>query len=88
MPEFVEPSIRHLRDSDSHDSVSLLVGCSENRDELKRDVRSLDAERVDEVGRRTLSVELPESEAGEIWELDGVGSIEPDDTAVEAQGNS
>lgn len=88
MPEFVEPSIRHLRDSDSHDSVSLLVGCSGDRDELKQHVRSLNTECVDEVGRRSLWVKLPASEAGEIWELDGVGSIEPDDTAVEAQGNS
>ncbi|MEZ3144499.1 hypothetical protein [Halobaculum sp. MBLA0143] len=88
MPEFVEYSIRHLPDSDSHDSVGLLVGCSGDRDELKRDVCSLDTERVDEVGRKTLLVELPASEAGEIWELDSIESIEPNDTGVETQGSS
>jgi hypothetical protein len=88
MPEFVEPAVRHLRDSDSHDRVRLLVGCGGDRDELGERLRALDVERVDEVGNTTLCVELPASEAGRLWALDGVRSIEPDDTAVEAQGNS
>lgn len=76
MPEYVDPDIEALRDSDSDDEVTLLLGVSGDREEFAARVERHGAAVEAEIGRATLRVTAPESAVDVLCEFEGLKSIE------------
>lgn len=76
MPEYVDPDVEALRDSDSDDEVTLLLGVSGDREEFAARVEQFGATVEAEIGRATLRVTAPESAVDALCDLDGLTSIE------------
>lgn len=76
MPEYVDSDVRALRDSDSDDTVTLLLGASGDRDVLARRVEETGGEVDARLGRATLRVTAPESFVDALCTLEDLKSIE------------
>lgn len=89
MPEYVDPNVEALRDSDSDEEVTLLLGVSGDRDAFASCVEQRGATVEARIGRETLRVTAPESAVDTLCDLDGVKSIEVerDDVRTLDEGN-
>lgn len=76
MPEYIDADVKALRNSDSDDDVTLLVGVSGDRDEFTTRVEQCGATVEAQIGRATVRVTAPESIVEDLCELDGLKSIE------------
>lgn len=90
MAGYIESSVQRMLDSASTERVTLLVGYEAPEDEIKADINRLDGEVLDEVGRSTLRVTIPEKKIADLSDHSGILSIEPDNNDVRQQnsGNS
>ena len=89
MPEYVDPAVEKLRDSESEDRVTLLVGVSGDREDVQERLRKHGATVEDSLGRATIRVTVPTSQVDVLCDLDGVKSIEieRDDVRILDSGN-
>lgn len=89
MPEYIDTAVTALRDSESSDEVTLLLGVSGDRDEFATRVEALDATVTAQLGRATLRVVARESAVDALCELEELKSIEleRDDVRTLAEGN-
>lgn len=76
MPEYVDADVEALRDSESDEAVTLLLGVSGDRDAFAARVEQSGATVEAEIGRATLRVTAPKSTVDVLCELDGLKSIE------------
>lgn len=90
MPEYVDPAVEELRGSSSSTPVTLLIGASGDRSDLRASLEQFDVAVQDEIGRTALLVSAEESIIDDLCELDDISSIELDHDDVEVldQGNS
>lgn len=89
MPEFIDSDVKALRDSDSDDTVTLLLGVSGDRDEFAARVEEFGGNVDAHLGRATLRVTVRQSLVGDLCDLDGLKSIEleRDDVRTLDEGN-
>ncbi|WP_018258732.1 hypothetical protein [Halomicrobium katesii] len=89
MPEYIDAGVAELRDSESDDEVTLLVGVSGDRDEFATRVEECAGTVTAQIGQATLRVTAPESAVDALCELDGLKSIEieRDDVRTLSEGN-
>lgn len=89
MPEYIDAEVRALRDSNSEEEITLLLGVSGDRDEFAEQVTRHGVTVEATLGRATLRVTAPKSAVDELCELDGLKSIEieRDDVRILDQGN-
>lgn len=78
MPEYIDTEVRDLRDSDSEEEITLLLGVSGDRKGFAGRVEQHDATVEDTIGHATLRVTGPKSVIDAICELEGLKSIEID----------
>ncbi len=76
MPEYIDPDVEEMRDSDSSDRATLLVGVSGDRDELQDRLDEHGVTVEDALGLATLRVTAAKSSVDVLCDLDGVKSIE------------
>lgn len=76
MPEYIDPAVSDLRDSERAESVTVLLGVAGDRDEFATRVEQLDVTVDAALGRATLRVTAPESAVDALCELTGLQSIE------------
>lgn len=76
MPEYIDPAVSELRESNSDTEVTLLLGVSGEQDEFAEQVEATGATVETTLGRATLRVTAPESAVDELCELSGLKSIE------------
>lgn len=89
MPEYIDPDVAELRESDSDERVTLLVGVSGDRDDFRAKIVERGASVDDTLGQATLRVTAPKSLINELCEIDGLTSVEleRDDVRILDQGN-
>lgn len=87
MTSYVEHAVRNLRDSTAETQVELLLGVAGDANSLERRVRELGGTVDDRIGRATLEVSVPENRVDELCELDGLKSIELDESDVYPHAN-
>lgn len=89
MPEYIDPAVEELRDSNSEDRVTLLVGVSGDRDDLRERLSEHGVIVEDSLGQATLRVGAAKSLVATLCDLDGVKSIEleRDDVRILDSGN-
>lgn len=78
MPEYIDPDVRDLRDSNSEEEITLLLGVSGDRDEFAKRVERHDATVEGKIGHATVRVTGPKSVIDALGELEGLKSIEID----------
>lgn len=90
MPEYVDPKVETLRESESPTEVTLLLGVSGDHDTVVEQVEQAGATVEDTLGRATLRLTAPESVVNSLCNIDGVKSIEleREDVQVLSEGNS
>lgn len=90
MPEYVDPAVDTLRESESPAEVTLLLGISGDNDAVIERVEQAGATVDDTLGQATLRVTAPKSAVDTLCTLEGVKSIEleRDDVQVLSEGNS
>lgn len=76
MPEYVDPEVATLRDSESDEAVTLLLGVSGDREAFGRRVAECGGTVEAEIGRATVRVTAPASAVDALCGLDGLRSIE------------
>lgn len=82
MASYVEHAVRSLRDSTDETQVELLLGVAGDTDSLERRVRDLGGTVHEQIGHATLEVSVPENRVDELCELDGLKSVELDQSDV------
>lgn len=89
MPEYVDPAVERLRESDSDDSVTILLGVSDEREAIADRVERAGATVEDSLDRVTLRVTAPESAVDDLCTTEGITSIEleREDVGSLAKGN-
>lgn len=89
MPEYIDPAVEELRDSDSQDRVTLLVGVSGDRDDVQKRLSEHGVIVEDSLGQATLRVRAAKSSVAVLYDLEGVKSIEleRDDVRILDSGN-
>lgn len=90
MPEYIDPQVEALRESEGPTEVILLLGVSGDRNTVSRQVEQVGATVEDSLGRATLRVSAPGSVVDSLCTLDGVKSIEleREDVRILSEGNS
>jgi hypothetical protein len=76
MPEYVDPEVESLRESDSSTAVTLLLGVSGPQNETVKSVEETGVTVEDTLGQETLRVIAPESAIDTLCKLEGIKSIE------------
>lgn len=89
MPEYIDPDVRDLRDSNSEEEITLLLGVSGDPDGFAKRVERLDATVEGKIGHATVRVTGSKSVIDALCELKGLKSIEidRDDIQVLDRGN-
>jgi hypothetical protein len=87
MPEYVDPQVESMRESDNSNSISLLLGVSDLQNEIIGSIEETGATVEDTLGQATLRVVASESGLDALCNLDGVKSIEIDRDDVQALTN-
>lgn len=72
MPGYIDADVTSLRDSTGDEETTLLLGVSNDRDELITQVEKLDATVERKLGQATVRVTAPESAIDDICELKGL----------------
>lgn len=90
MPEYIDPDVEALRDSDSEEEITLLLGVSGNRDEFVERVKRHGVTVEATLGQATVRVTAPKAAISALCDLDALKSIEieRDDVRILDQGNS
>lgn len=89
MPEYIDSEVAELRDSESDEEITLLLGVSGNRDEFEERVEACGATVEESLGRATLRVTTAKHRIDELCDLEGLKSIEieRDDVQILDSGN-
>ncbi|AEN06621.1 hypothetical protein [Halolamina sp.] len=82
MPEFIEPEVQKMRGSDSHNTISLLVGYTAGNDEFTNVLSGVETRDIEAIGNTTYRVTLPEKEVDSVCTIEGVVSVELDNDDV------
>ncbi|MFC6614883.1 hypothetical protein ACFQAS_07920 [Halopenitus salinus] len=76
MPDYIDPAVARLRESDAETTVTLLLGVEGDREAATRTIERTGATIEAELGRATLRVTAPESAVDDLATLAPVSSIE------------
>lgn len=88
MARYIEHSVRNLRESTAETQVNLLLGVDGEMDALGSRVREIGGTVHDQIGHATLEVSLPENRVDDLCDLDGLKSVELDETDVRSHAGS
>jgi len=85
---YVSPAVRSIREHpDQEESVTLLVRATDDVAEIRDRIEAAGGTIEETLKFETLSVSIPQTDVGDVCELDGIESIETDRTlTIDADG--
>lgn len=90
MPQYVDPAVERLRDSDDDSTVTVLLGTGDDRASLIEALERVGATVENELGRATVRATVTERAVDDLCEIQALTSIEleRDDVRTLDEGNS